>query len=143
VDSEREERPAARVALVTGAARGMGRAIALALAEGGAAIVAADIDAAGVAATTAAIVARGGDVIALEIDLGSRISIERLFGEAIGHYGRLDVLVNNAAVIGYASIFDLAESEWDRVLGINLKAASSAAAWQRRRCVTAITAASS
>src|SRR5262245_11733712 len=106
---------AEQVALVTGAGHGIGRAIALALSEAGARVAAVDIDAAAAQATASA--ARGG--LALAADVGEVAEIDKMVGQVVDTFGRLDILINNAGVTRRASIMDLTEADWDRILRVN------------------------
>lgn len=111
-----------KVAIVTGAARGLGRAYAEALAREGAAIVAGDVR--DCADTAAAITGAGGRAVAVELDVASLDSCRAMADAAIKAFGRIDALVNNAAL--YAGLkggrFDqLDEAQWDRVMQVNIK----------------------
>lgn len=111
-------RLAGKRALVTGAARGIGKAIAEAFAREGAALMLADIDEAGVRATADALGAQS-----LAIDVSRKAEIDRLFTEVAEHWGGLDVLVNNAGVTHAATLDELTEEAFDRVFATNLKSA--------------------
>lgn len=108
---------AGRVAIVTGAAQGMGKAVALRLAEEGAAIVAVDINRDGAAATAQAI---GGSSVAHACDIGDEDSVNKLFDAVAVGFGKLDVLVNVAAIVPFVKWDDLTFAEWRRVLRVNL-----------------------
>ncbi len=111
-----------KVALVSGAARGLGQGYALALAEAGADIAALHVSP--IAGTGQAIAALGRRFMPLECDLRVA-SVERLqaiVGEVVAGLGRLDILVNNAGIIRRAPALDFAEADWDDVLQINLRA---------------------
>jgi len=108
-----------QVAIVTGAARGIGRAVAARFAAEGARVVLADIDPAG-AETARAI---GGDARFVRADVGDGAEATALVAGALDAFGRLDVLVNNAGIIHTADFLDLAEADFDRVLRVNLKGA--------------------
>jgi NAD(P)-dependent dehydrogenase (short-subunit alcohol dehydrogenase family) len=114
-------RSAQKVAIVTGGAQGMGKAIALALAREGLAVSVADISFPGAETTAAAIVSQSGRAIAVHVDVSQSRSVSRMIDDTLAKFGRLDVLVNNAGIIGHMSILDLTEAEWDRVLAVNLK----------------------
>jgi len=111
-----------KVAVVTGAARGLGRAYAEALAGEGAAIVAADI--VDCSETAAAVTAAGGSAIACPLDVADGGSAEVMAATALDAYGGIDILVNNAALYGSLTSgpFDrLNEAEWDACMAVNVK----------------------
>jgi NAD(P)-dependent dehydrogenase (short-subunit alcohol dehydrogenase family) len=110
-----------RIALVTGAARGIGQAIALRLAEAGHAIAAADILPA--ADTVAAIKIAGGDAFAVICDLGSPEDVDLAIREVTEHYGRCDVLVNCAGLMLLRPFGELDLDTWRRVQAVNVEAA--------------------
>jgi NAD(P)-dependent dehydrogenase (short-subunit alcohol dehydrogenase family) len=111
-----------RVAIITGGARGIGKAFALRLAEEGARIVIADVlDGAGV---TKEIAGKGGEAIAVRTDVSSEESTKAMARTVIEQFGRIDILVNNAGVfanLGRKPFVEISSEEWDHVLGINLK----------------------
>jgi 3-oxoacyl-[acyl-carrier protein] reductase len=109
-----------RVALVTGGAGGIGRALADALVERGARVVAADIGIAGdpIAPTLAS--AGRSDV---HLDVARKAEIDGLVARMLASFGRIDLLVNVAGVVSRGAAADVAEHEWDRVMDINLKGA--------------------
>lgn len=88
-----------RVALVTGAAGGLGRAIAVALAKEGARIVACDVNAEGLAAAQREILGHGAQCLAVRCDVSASADVARMFGEAVARFGTVHVLVNNAAIV--------------------------------------------
>jgi 3-oxoacyl-[acyl-carrier protein] reductase len=110
------------VAIVTGAAKGLGRTYALALAHEGWTVVAADV--ADPAPVAAEVEAAGGEALAVPTDVADEASTEALAAAALGRFGRIDALVNNAAI--FTSIvkkpFDeLTVEEWDRVFAVNVR----------------------
>lgn len=112
-----------KVALVTGAARGIGAAIVERLARAGAAVVAADIDEAGAAALAGKIGCVGGDCAALAADVTRQEHVDRLIAVTLRRYGRLDILVNNAGIAGRAApIWETTDEDWARVLDLDLTA---------------------
>ena len=106
-----------RVAVVSGAAQGMGKAVALRLAQEGATVVSADINGAGAAATAKAI---GGASLGVACDIGDEGSVAQLFEVVVSKCGKLDVLVNVAAIVPFVKWDDLNFQEWRRVLRVNL-----------------------
>src|SRR3954451_9469779 len=110
-----------KIVLVTGAGSGIGRAIALAMAENGATVGAADIDAAAAERTASEAAAKTQGAIAIEADCGDLASIDRMVACAVAEFGRIDVIVNNAGVTRYAYIMDLSEADWDRIHRVNAK----------------------
>lgn len=103
-----------RVALVTGGAGGIGRAVTLALAEHGAQVVSADL-------TDQAATSTELPIQHVKLDVTSRADVDQCVERIIQKYGRLDILVNVAGIVSLGNARDLAEAEWDRVININLK----------------------
>jgi 3-oxoacyl-[acyl-carrier protein] reductase len=111
-----------RVAIVTGSGRGIGRAIALRLAEAGANVVVNDIgDGKPVEAVIREIKAMGRQALPVLADVSSASEVERLVGETTSAYGRLDILVNNAGIARDQLLLRMTEEEWDRVISVDLK----------------------
>lgn len=111
-----------RVAIVTGAGRGIGRAIALGFAREGAAVVVNYSRSAAEAEEVAkTIMAEGGQSAAVEADVMDLSTHERLVARAIEHFGRLDILVNNAGIEIHEPFLEASAETWDRTLGVNLK----------------------
>lgn len=112
---------AGQVAVVTGAANGIGKAAAVALAEAGATVVVADI--AGTAADAVAAEIAGGQrrALGVQVDVGDVAAIDDLVKRVIAEYGQIDILVNNAGVTRRADIMDLTEADWDRIHRVNAK----------------------
>jgi NAD(P)-dependent dehydrogenase (short-subunit alcohol dehydrogenase family) len=111
-----------RVALITGAASGQGRAAALLFAEHGADVAVADLNGAGARETTALVDATGRRALAIEADVSRRADCERMVAETVRRLGRLDVLYNNAAVQMSGRLVDCTDEEWDRTIATNLSA---------------------
>src|SRR5260370_20097633 len=110
-----------KAAVVTGAGSGLGRAEALALAAAGARLVLNDLAADDVIAVADEIVAGGGQAVAVPADIGEWATGQQLVAAALDHYGRLDVLVNNAGVLRDRMVFTMSEQEWDLVLRVHLR----------------------
>ncbi|MDA0264092.1 MAG: glucose 1-dehydrogenase [Chloroflexi bacterium] len=110
-----------KIALVTGAGRGMGRAISLRLAEAGANVAVSDIDAANAEDTTVAVKQLGRESIALPADMGNLDDIDRMVRQAKDTFGRIDIVVNNAGITKYLDIMDVQESDWDMIHRVNAK----------------------
>ena len=110
-----------RVALVTGASRGIGHDLVLALAGAGATAVAAARAPADVESLLAEARAAGGEVDAVAIDLTDRSSIEDAVAEVVDRHGRIDVLVNNAGLGTNHDALDATEQEWDELFAVNVR----------------------
>jgi len=110
-----------KIAVVTGAGQGIGRAIALGLAEAGAHIAVSDINAATVEETAAAVKAHGRESLAISADMGNTQDIDRMINQAKDTFGHIDIMVNNAGVTRHADIMDLSEEDWDRIHRVNAK----------------------
>lgn len=111
-----------QTAIVTGSARGFGRAICRRLARGGARVVAADINLPGAEETMGLIKTDGGEALAIRTDVASAESVEAMVKAALTRYGdRVDILVNNAAIWTNVPTDELSEDEWDRMVNVNMK----------------------
>jgi 2-hydroxycyclohexanecarboxyl-CoA dehydrogenase len=111
-----------KTALVTGAGRGIGRAIALTLAREGCRVGTADILPGSAAAAAADVEALGVKGFALPVDLTSRAEVESMVDEALAQFGQIDILVNNAGWDRMGLFLDTDEVTWDRIIAVNLKA---------------------
>jgi NAD(P)-dependent dehydrogenase (short-subunit alcohol dehydrogenase family) len=110
-----------KVALVTGAGRGIGRAIAVAFAEAGAHVVVSDIDGGTAEATASAVAQFQRRSLAIQADVGDLTEIDRMVREAMAAFGRIDIAVHNAGVTRRADIMELTEADWDRIHRVNAK----------------------
>ncbi len=113
---------AGQIAIVTGSARGFGRAICRRLAQGGARVVVADVNLPGAEETVALIKKEGGEALAVRTDVASAESVQAMAKAALTRYGdRLDILVNNAAIWTNVPTEELSEPDWDRMVDVNMK----------------------
>jgi len=111
-----------RVAIVTGAGRGIGRATAERLSEAGASVVVADLNGDSAAAVASDINAAGGAAMGVQVDVASETDAKRLAQTARDHFGRIDVLVNNAGIGLYTPLLETTLEQWNQVLAVNLTA---------------------
>ena len=112
------------IAIVTGGGRGLGRAYVEAFGAEGAAVVVADVDASSARAVADGVEGRGGAAIAVETDVSDDASVQAMAAAALDRFGRVDVLVNNAAIydgIRCAPVEELRPDEWDRVFAVNVR----------------------
>lgn len=110
-----------KVAVVTGAAQGLGRACAECMAAEGAKIVVSDMNAQGGEAVAAAIRASGGEATFIACDVGDKAQVTALIDGAVAAFGRVDSAVANAGIVNFGDFLDLAEEDFDAVLRVNLK----------------------
>jgi pyridoxal 4-dehydrogenase len=103
-----------RVAIVTGAAQGIGKAVADKLVAEGASVVVADVNGPGAEAAAP----EGG--LGMRVDVSSEADVSRMVADTVAHYGRLDVLVNDAAIVPFVAWDDLDFAEWRRIMAVNL-----------------------
>jgi 3-oxoacyl-[acyl-carrier protein] reductase len=123
-----------KVAVVTGAAAGLGRAEALALAEGGARLVVNDVAGADI---VDAVEAAGGKAVLVEGDVAERATADAMVAAAIEHFGGLDIVVNNAGFTRDRMLFNMSDEEWDAVIRVHLRghfllARNAAAYWREQ-----------
>ncbi|MDE3074282.1 MAG: SDR family oxidoreductase [Chloroflexota bacterium] len=109
-----------KVALITGAASGMGRAAAIQLAANGARVFAADLNAAGAEETRIAISQAGGEAIACRLDVSDSAEVDGAVKHALERFGQIDVLVHCAGVGGMTPVIEMTDDTWRRILAINL-----------------------
>jgi len=109
-----------RIAIVTGAGQGIGKAIALGMAREGAGLVIADLNEANAGAVKREIERVGGKASALYTDISNEESVRGMIDATLNEYGRVDILVNNAGIFPTSSVEAMQEEEWDRVIGANL-----------------------
>ena len=109
-----------RVAVVTGGASGIGRALALAFAREGARVVVADVDEPGMAETVGAITARGGEALAVPTDVCELAQVQALADRAVARFGAVHVLCNNAGVVVHGGLEEATHRDWQWVIGVNL-----------------------
>ena len=115
-----------RTAIITGAAQGLGRSIALEFADQGAEMLLADIRSEKVAAVASEVGERGGNAVSISVDVTSAEDVESMVRKALDTFGRIDVLVNDAGgsgTVGIQHIEDVTEDMWDSIVDLNLKSA--------------------
>src|SRR3989344_5081482 len=110
-----------RVAIVTGARRGMGRTHALALSSRGAKVVITDVDLKDCGFVVEEIKAKGNEAMCFKMDVSNKIEVNEVFDEVIKKFGRLDILVNNAGIYVSKPALDISEEEGEQMIHINLK----------------------
>jgi len=113
-----------RVAIITGGARGIGKAIAFKMVREGASVSVLDILTEEVARVAEELKAIGGKAVGLKADVSHKEEVLQAVDQTVKHFGRVDILVNNAGVIKPAALEDVADQDWDRMLNVNLKGAS-------------------
>lgn len=109
-----------KIAIVTGAAQGIGRAIALGFAREGAKVVVGDIDVVKVEAVVKEISTLGTEALAVRVDVSDEGSVANLKEQILHRFGRVDILVNNAGIFPVSPAVKMSEEEWDRVIDTNL-----------------------
>jgi 2-deoxy-D-gluconate 3-dehydrogenase len=123
-----------RVAIVTGASRGLGRGMAIALAQAGANVVGVGVSDS--SATAAEVAAAGREYLAIEADLTDSHCVTGIVERALERFGRVDILVNNAGTIRRADLLDFTEQDWDEVMDLNLKTLFFLSQAVARQCVS-------
>jgi L-rhamnose 1-dehydrogenase len=118
---ERKMRLKGKVAIVTGAARGIGRAIALRLAEEGARVAVVDVSGEDGERTVQAIQAAGGDAVFITADVSVALQVQAMVEAVLERWGTIDILVNDAGICPFEKFLEIPESLWDQVLDVNLK----------------------
>lgn len=120
--SEQPERTLqGKVAIVTGASRGIGKAAARAFARAGAVVALAARDAAALDENVAEIQAAGGNALACPCDVADEASVQAIFGQVAARFGPVDILVNSAGAVAQARFVEMEAATWDHVLGVNLR----------------------
>jgi len=112
-----------KVVLITGAGRGIGRAMALRFAQEGAHIVAADVEPTLAESTAEAVRELKRQCLALRVDVTKQADIQQMVSRSLTQFQRIDVLCNNAGVLRFQDMFDITEADWDFVLDVNTKGA--------------------
>lgn len=110
-----------KVAIITGARRGMGRTHALLLAGAGAKVVVSDISEEDCQKVVEEIEKAGGQGLAVKCDVVSKQEVEAMVAAIVDKFGKVDILVNNAGIVDFKPFLELTEDDWDKVLDINLK----------------------
>jgi 3-oxoacyl-[acyl-carrier protein] reductase len=110
-----------KTAIVTGARRGIGRAIALALAKEGASVTVSDINQEDCQKVVDEIEKMGRKGLAVKCDVTSTADVEDMVKKTVAKFGKLDILVNNAGIISYKPFLELTDEDWDKTLSVNLK----------------------
>jgi meso-butanediol dehydrogenase / (S,S)-butanediol dehydrogenase / diacetyl reductase len=110
-----------KVAIITGAAAGIGRASTLAFAREGAKVVAVDLDEEGIQSLAEAVSAAGGEAVAVQADASKAADVQRVVQVALKRFTRVDILFNNVGIVLRGKIHTITESEWDRTMMINVK----------------------
>lgn len=110
-----------KVALVTGARRGMGKSHALALAKQGVKVAVTDISQEECQLVVDEIKSTGGEAVAFKMDVSSKADVDAVFDAVIKQFGRLDILVNNAGIFAPKPALEMTEEDWDKTISINLK----------------------
>ena len=113
-----------KVAVITGGGSGIGQATAQLFAEEGPKIVIAEINNEGAQETVRLVQEAGGEIVSLEADVSKEADAQKIAATALDVFGKIDILVNNAAAFVFGAVEDTTGEEWDRVLGVNVKGAA-------------------
>jgi 3-oxoacyl-[acyl-carrier protein] reductase len=119
------ERLTDQVAIVTGAARGIGQGIAAVLAAEGAIVVLCDVDGSAADSAAAALRTEGLDVVAIAADVTDRVSVAAPAVQALSRYGRIDIVAANAGIYPSIPLAEIDDAGWDHILAVNVKGASN------------------
>lgn len=114
-------RLAEKVAIVTGAGRGIGEATAIKFAKEGAKVVVADVNSEDINGTVQAITEAGGQAIGMVVDVTKVEQVEKMVSDTAEQFGSVDIVVNNAGITADAQLIKMEEAQWDRVIDVNLK----------------------
>ena len=110
-----------KVAIVTGAGRGIGRAIALALAKNSAKVAISDVDQESAGKVCAEITACGGGALAVQANVADELQVQAMVRQCLDRFGRIDILVNNAGIVSVGPVTEITPETWDRVMAVNLR----------------------
>ena len=110
-----------KVAIITGAARGIGEATAKRFAEEGAKVVIADMNQEDIDVVVNDIVSNGGEALGVIVNVTDQGQVENMINETVNKYGKLDIIVNNAGITADSTLLKMGEDQWDRVIDVNLK----------------------
>ncbi|RPI43661.1 MAG: SDR family NAD(P)-dependent oxidoreductase, partial [Betaproteobacteria bacterium] len=114
-------RLAGKVAIITGAGRGIGQATAIKFGKEGAAVAVCDVDERSAIETARMVEGLGGKALAFRVDVTDKLSIQAMVEETRDRFGRIDILVNNAGIVADAQLKNMTDEQFDRVIDINLK----------------------
>ncbi len=110
-----------KIALITGARQGIGKAITLALAKEGARVVISDLNLEDCQKVVTEIEGLGGKALAVKCDVSQKTEVEALIEQTVAKFGGLDILVNNAGIFPFVPFVNMSEADWDKVINVNLK----------------------
>ncbi len=110
-----------KVAIITGSGRGLGKEAAILFAEQGAKVVVCDINQESAQEVVTAIEAKGGEAMAVRVDVTNPASVQALADSVMARFGQIDILVNNAGITADAQLVKMNDDQWDRVIAVNLK----------------------